>query len=92
MSEVSNLYELARFAGKSPLAGDDPLARRRLASALARTEPTGSPRRSVGELVGAVLALSARARRTAMPQVEIELDVFSPSGRRAVRLFLPQRV
>lgn len=91
MSEVSNLTELARFAGKSPFSSENPLARRRLASAIAHAEPTGSQRRSVGELVGTVLALSARARRTALPQVEIELDVFSPSGRRAVRLFLPHK-
>jgi hypothetical protein len=41
----------------------------------------------VADLLGAVLALSARTRRMVMPKVEVDLDVFAPGGRRAVRIF-----
>jgi hypothetical protein len=47
-------------------------------------------RRGVSDLLGAVLALSARTRRLVLPPVAIELDVFSPDGVRAVRVRLPQ--
>ena len=44
----------------------------------------------VSELLGVVLALSARTRRMIMPKVEIDLDVFAPGGIRAVRIVLPE--
>jgi len=92
MSETSpTLTELAGFVGTSPFIGDDQLSQRRLSAAIARADTTRLPRRSVGDLLGSVLALSARARRAAMPDMNVELDVFAPSGRRAVRMFLPQR-
>jgi hypothetical protein len=42
-------------------------------------------------LLGVVLALSARTRRLVLPKVGIDLDVFAPGGRRAVRLILPSQ-
>jgi hypothetical protein len=51
----------------------------------------GMKRRGVGDLLGVVMALSARTRRMLMPHVEIELDVFDPDGLRAVRVTLPKR-
>lgn len=89
MSEMSSLTELARFVGQSALASEDAAARRQTVNALvSRLSP---PRRSVGELLAAVMALSARTRRMLMPHVEIDIDVFAPGGGRAVRISLPRR-
>lgn len=89
MSEYSTLSELARFVGRSELAADDPATRRRVVESIAaRLEPRPAHRR-IADLLGVVLTLSARTRRMALPQVNIELDVFSPNGGRAVRIFLP---
>jgi hypothetical protein len=43
-------------------------------------------RRGVAELLGVVLALSARTRRMVQEPVRIDLDVFAPGGKRAVRI------
>ncbi|AKR55995.1 hypothetical protein GCM10011321_07790 [Youhaiella tibetensis] len=88
MSELSNLSELAHFVGKSRLtSSDDRVRRRALAGLTARLDPRPH-RRGVGDLLGVVLALSARTRRMAMPRVEVEIDVFAPGGKRALRMRL----
>ena len=89
MSETTSLTELAQFAGRSTLSTEDAEARRRAMNSI-----TGGikvqGRRSVAELLGLVLVLSARTRRAVLPTVAIDLDVFSPDGGRAVRLILPR--
>jgi hypothetical protein len=87
MSDRSSLTELARFVGKSALASEDPLVRRRALASLTKNLQPRPSRRGVADLLGAVLALSARTRRMVMPKVEVDLDVFAPGGRRAVRIF-----
>ena len=88
MSDTSSLSELARFVGQSDLNAADAGVRRRTTQAIAaRLMPA---RRSVSDLLGAVLALSARTRRMVLPQVDIELDVFAPQGGRAVQISLPR--
>lgn len=87
MSDTSTLTELARFVGRSQLSSEDVAIRRRAMAAVTRGLVAPRPqRRSVSELLGAVLALSARARRMVMPRVQIDIDVFSPGGKRAVRI------
>lgn len=88
MSELSNLAELAHFVGKSRLASSDDRARRRALAGLTARLDTRSHRRTVGELLGIVLALSSRTRRMIMPRVAIEIDVFAPGGKRALRMNL----
>ena len=89
MSDTSSLSELARFIGQSDLNAADAGTRQRTINAItARLMPK---RKSVSELLGAVLALSARTRRMVMPRVDIDLDVFAPGGGRAVQVLLPQR-
>ena len=91
MRETSSLSELARFVGQSALASEDAFVSRQAVNAMvARLNPP-LKRRGVGELLGAVLALSARTRRMLLPRVEIDLDVFSPAGGRAVKVTLPRR-
>ena len=89
MSDTSSLSELARFIGQSDLSAADAGVRQRTVNAIAAN--LMPKRRSVSELLGAVLALSARTRRMVLPRVEIDLDVFAPGGTRAVQVTLPQR-
>ncbi|WEK05905.1 MAG: hypothetical protein P0Y65_06520 [Candidatus Devosia phytovorans] len=84
MSERTALVELANFVGKSSLSSDDMAARNRaLAGITQRFMPR---RRSVGELLGTVLALSSRTRRMVQEPVRIDIDVFAPGGARAIRM------
>ena len=53
----------------------------------ARLDPRPQ-RRSVSDLLGVVMTLSARTRRMSMPRAEIDIDVFAPGGKRAVRMFV----
>lgn len=89
MSDTSSLKELARFIGQSDLNSADAAVRARTTQAIAaRLRPK---KRSVSDLLGAVLALSARTRRMVLPKVAIDLDVFAPGGMRAVQVVLPDR-
>ncbi len=90
MSETSSLTELAHFAGRSPLNAGDGATRRKAFSTIAAGIRPRGPRPNVAELLGIVLVLSARTRRMVLPQVAVDLDVFSPHGARAVRLHLPR--
>ena len=89
MSDTSSLSELARFIGQSDLNSETAAVRLRTTNAIAAS--LMPKRRSVSDLLGAVLALSARTRRMVLPRVDIDLDVFAPGGTRAVQVTLPQR-
>ena len=92
MSELSNLTELARFVGRSRLLGQERSSQRRALGGIGAEVLDARPqRRSVGELLSVVLTLYARTRRMVMPRVAIDLDVFAPGGRRAVRLIISSR-
>lgn len=88
MSDTSSLAELARFVGQSRLNSEDVLLRRRAINAITNSLMPRPAGRRVGELLGVVLALSARTRRMVLPRVSIDLDVFAPGGTRAVRIIL----
>jgi len=90
MSDTSSLTELARFVGAGRSEKARLSASQRLAAASGDTAEVRAERRGVSELLGVVLALSARTRRIIMPKVGIDLDVFSPGGHRAVRMILPR--
>jgi len=85
MSERNALLELADFIGRSPLAAPDMRARNSALNAMSeRLLPR--QRRSVSDLLGVVMALSARTRRMVQDPVSVDIDVFAPGGRRAVRM------
>lgn len=86
MSETSKVKELAAFAGQSKLTAENPAVRRQALNALASGLKPRLQRRGVADLLGVVLVLSARTRRLTLPPVDIDIDVFSPEGRRAVQL------
>ncbi|MBK8083415.1 MAG: hypothetical protein IPK28_05990 [Devosia sp.] len=90
MSETSSLSELARFVGQSALVEEDAVARRQAVNAMMSRTLPGYQRRGVGELLAAVMALSARTRRMLLPPADVDIDVFSPGGARAVRITLPR--
>jgi hypothetical protein len=90
MSDTSSLSQLAKFVGQSALASDDPAERQRVIGAMAAAlQPRA--KRSVSDLLGVVMVLSARTRRMVLPHVGVDVDVFSPDGLRAVRMTMPQR-
>jgi hypothetical protein len=89
MSERNALIELATFIGRSPLASPDMRVRNKALTGMTeRMLPR--QKRSVGDLLAVVMALSARTRRLSQEQVHVELDVFAPGGARAVRMTLPE--
>ncbi|AVX04434.1 hypothetical protein [Maritalea myrionectae] len=85
MQNDDSLKNLAAFSPKSPLASDDYKLRRATLLGLAQQMVDKSARKSVGDLLNSVLALSSRTRRILKPTVSIELDVYSPSGNRAIQ-------
>jgi hypothetical protein len=92
MSDTSSLSELARFVGQSGVIASDAGANRRAVNDIIMHLSNRQPRKQrVSDLLGVVLTLSARTRRMIMPKVDIELDVFSPGGQRAVRIMLPEQ-
>jgi len=91
MSDTSSLSDLTRFVGQPSLASEDRFTRAQALNAMVAQFDPGLKRRGISELLGAVMALSARTRRTLAPPVSIELDVFTPAGARAVSVTLPSR-
>ena len=82
MSQNTALTELANFVGRSSLASTDPKVRRRTMDGISAR--ILHQRRTVGDLLSALLALSARTRRVVQPRVGIDIDVFAPGGKRAL--------
>ncbi len=91
MSDSSSLSELARFIGQSGVIASDASANRRAVNDIVGHLARRPQKQRVSDLLSVVLTLSARTRRMIMPRVEIELDVFSPGGQRAVRMTLPDQ-
>ncbi len=89
MTDTSPLAELARLVAPSRPASATFASRRQLGSGTAlESRPQ---RRSVAELLGVVLALSARTRRALQPRTQVEIDVFTPGGGRAVLIELGRK-
>ncbi len=91
MSEWTRLSDLSRFEPRSPLAsGDDAVRDDALRALMRGLEPQKPVRRRMSDMLSVVLALSARTRRMVLPRVAIDVDVFDPNGKRALRMYLPQ--
>lgn len=88
MSETSSLSELARFIGQSGMIASEAGANRRAVNDIITHLSRRPHKQRVSDLLGVVLTLSARTRRMIMPRVDVEVDVFSPNGQRAVRIML----
>jgi len=88
MSTTDALEELATLAGQSSMSAAFDAARRRVVNSSVINLEMRPLHRRASDLLGAVLALSARTRRVVQPRVEIDLDVYTPFGKRAVSLQL----
>ena len=88
MSDKSALTELAEFVAKSPLASEDLAIRRAAVNSLKESINPQPVHKKVTDLLGTVMALSARTRRMVQPRTAIDLDVFSPGNGRAVTLMM----
>lgn len=89
MSDVSSLTELARFVGRSGVELESANARGLAVNDISWRASPKPGKQKVSDLLSIVLSLSARTRRMVLPKVEIDLDVFSPGGHRALRIKLP---
>lgn len=88
MSNKSALTDLAEFVAKSPLASEDASVRRAVINSLKESIEYRPMHRRVSDLLGVVMALSARTRRIVQPRVHVDIDVFSPKNGRAVVISL----
>jgi len=86
MSDTTPLTELANFVAKSPLVSHDEFEHRTAVNAIADNLAFRPARQKVTDLLSIVMALSARTRRMVQPTIEVDLDVFSPNNKRAVKL------
>jgi len=92
MSTNSTLSDLANFVARNERKLQDKSPDKNAfwhayhqVSQTARKRPSAS---RVTDLLGIVMALSARTRRVVAPRAIVELDVFAPNGKRAVRLIM----
>ena len=86
MSSNDVLGDLASIAGAAQASSVFEAARRDAVNGFSDRLELQPLRRRASDLLGAVLALSARTRRVVQPRVAVDLDVFDPFGRRAVAL------
>lgn len=83
----SNLDNLIKFEPKSKLLSSDENVRRAEFLKLATGIDTSAREQMrARDLLGVVLAISARTRRVVKPKATISVSVFGPDGKRAVTL------
>lgn len=90
MSDTTPLTDLANFVAKSPLVSQDEFEHRVAVNAVVDNLSPRPAHQKVTDLLGIVMALSARTRRMVQSPVEVDLDVFSPNNTRAVKLRIGQ--
>ncbi|HHG89576.1 MAG TPA: hypothetical protein ENJ90_03730 [Devosia sp.] len=90
MNKPSPLTELANFVGKSESSTREQQRFWHAYSAAAEQALRQPATTRVTDLLGMVATLSARTRRIAAPVTIIELDVFTPEGKRAVQLMMSE--
>lgn len=85
MTRLSKLSDLSSFAQAFQQRNE---SRERFWKAFSQTSSNRPAANNVSDLLGTVMALSARTRRMVQPKVSIEMDVFAPGGNRALRIFM----
>jgi hypothetical protein len=83
MSDLKTLRELADLASEAAQSQPE----MSVAAGAGAVPGFRAQRPRVAELLGVVMAMSSRSRRMTRDTVQIDLDVFAPDGRRAVRFF-----
>lgn len=86
MNDLKVLTELAGFVTKSPLLSENVAGRQiALNGLVTRLQPRPFHRKAT-DLLGVVMALSARTRRISQQRVGVDIDCFAPNGGRAVEI------
>lgn len=85
---VSSLSDLATFVGKTAIPRKNRSDFWNAYKSATATNLSGNIPKKASDLLGVVLTISARTRRMVAEQVDIELDVFCPDGKRAVQLIM----
>ncbi len=93
MSMTTPLTDLANFVGRAEKKTASRASQANTDFWQAYAEASAHPERRpvsarVTDLLGVVMTISARTRRLVTSPVNIELDVFSPNGNRAVHLIM----
>ncbi len=88
MSENKALSELVNFIAKSPLASENDIERRSALSSISKNISPIPIQKKVTKLFDAIIILSARSKRIMMPKVQIDIDVFTPNSKRAVKILM----
>ena len=84
----NSLTDLANFVGKTAMPHKHRSKFWNAYKSATRNNTFHTRPRRASDLLGTVLAISARTRRIVAPKTKIELDVFTPSGERAVQLII----
>lgn len=85
---TKSLSDLANFVGKTAMPHKHRINFwNAYKTATSDNVVSNKPKRAT-DLLGVVMAVSARTRRIVSPKTTIELDVFTPTGGRAVQLIM----
>ncbi len=87
----NSLTDLADFVGKTAMPRKHRSKFWDAYKSATQSKSAGNQPRRVSDLLGTVLAISARTRRIVAPRTKVELDVFAPNGNRAVQLIIGYR-
>ncbi len=88
MSENKALSDLINFVAKSPLVSRNEIERRSALNSITQNLTPQPIHKKVTKLMDAVIVLSARTKRIDLPKVKIDIDVFTPSSERAVKILM----
>ncbi len=88
MNENKALSDLINFVAKSPLASRNEIERRSALNSITQNLTPQPIHKKVTKLMDAVIVLSARAKRIGLPKAKIDLDVFTPNSKRAVKIIM----
>ncbi len=84
MIKQKNVFSLSDFGNKRQRRNFPPL----LSHNQNKVGISGSSKRKSKDLVGLLLGYGARTRRAAMPKVLVHMEVFTASGKHAVKIKL----
>ena len=88
MRKTKTLTDLASFVGRSTTPRKNRSGFWSAYNSTSCDEQWRTESASASDLLGIVMTISARTRRIVTPRTLIELDVFTPGGKRAVQLIM----
>ncbi len=85
---TKSLSDLANFVGKTAMPHKHRSNFWNAYKTATNASTIGKKPKRATDLLGVVMTVSARTRRIVAPRITIELDVFTPTGDRAVHLIM----